>query len=74
MLSTMLSTHLVIAAVGSDSNGLYVEVLAKWDLPSATYVERSFMTMQLKSVCVHFAAGSKALRDTHAVTRHNWHD
>ena len=47
MLSTMLPTHSVIAAVGSDSNGLYVEVSARWDLPSATYVERSCMTMQL---------------------------
>ena len=27
--------------------GLYVEVLARWDLPSATYVEQSCMTMQL---------------------------
>ena len=47
MLSTMLPTHSVIAAVGSDSNGLYVEVSARWDLPSATYVEQSCMTMQL---------------------------
>ena len=28
----------------------------------------------LKSVCFHFAAGSKALFKAHAVTRHNWHD
>ena len=35
----MLPTHSVIAAVGSDSNGLYVEVSARWDLPSATYVD-----------------------------------
>ena len=35
MLSTMFPTHSVIAAVGSDSNGLYVEVSARWDLPSA---------------------------------------
>ena len=32
MVSTMFPTHLVIAAVGSDSNGLYVEVSARWDL------------------------------------------
>ena len=28
----------------------------------------------LKSVRVHFAAGSKALRGIYAATRHNWHD
>ena len=42
MLSTMLPTHSVIAAVGSDSN-----TSARWDLPSATYVEWSCMMMQL---------------------------
>ena len=29
---------------------------------------------QLKSVRVHLAAGSEALRGTHAVMHHNWHD
>ena len=47
MLSTMLPTYLVIADVGFDSNGLYVEVLARWDLPSVVYIQQSCMMVQL---------------------------
>ena len=32
------------------------------------------LTSILKSVRVHFAAGDEALRGTHAVTLHNWHE
>ena len=47
MLSTMLPTYLVIADVGFNSNGLYVEVFARWDLPSVVYIERSYIMVQI---------------------------
>ena len=37
-------------------------------------VSKVMVVGKLKSVRVHFSAGSKALRGAHAVTRHNWHD
>ena len=45
MLSTSSPILLHIEAVGSDANGLYVDVSARWVLPSATV--RSCTTTQL---------------------------
>ena len=36
MLSTNSAMFLAIEAVESESNGLYVEVSSRWDLPSDT--------------------------------------